>query len=88
MRQPAPAERVATSRGAVSSPLRLRAQREDELEQISLAILLDRGDRPAILLSPERRLLLLDLMTTAIIAVHRASVAGASKEDGDDDARE
>jgi hypothetical protein len=58
------------------------------VEQISLAILLDREDTPAIALQPEQRRRLLDLMAAAIIAVHRASDGDAGKEGGDDDTRE
>ena len=58
------------------------------MEQISLAILLDRGDQPAIALRPEQRRRLLDLMAAAIIAVHHGNVGDASKEGGDDDARD
>ena len=56
------------------------------MEQISLAILLEREDAPAIALRPEQRRRLRDLMAEAIIAVHRAGSAG--KEGSDDDVRE
>jgi hypothetical protein len=58
------------------------------LEQISLAILVERGDQPAISLRPEPRRSLLELMAAAIIAVHRASLGDASKEGGNGDVRE
>ena len=57
------------------------------MEQISLAIVLDRGDQPAIALMLEQRRMLLDLMAAAIMAVHRARQGDASEE-GYDDARE
>jgi hypothetical protein len=71
-----------------SSFARLNARREDALEQMSLTITLDRGGEPALSLRPEQRRRLMDLMATAIIAVHRASHADAREEGHDDDARE
>jgi hypothetical protein len=56
------------------------------LEQIRLAILLEREDAPAISLKAEQRRRLRDLMAEAIIAVHRAGSAG--EEGSDDDVRE
>jgi hypothetical protein len=55
---------------------------------MSLTITLDRGGEPALSLRPEQRRRLMDLMATAIIAVHRASHADAREEGHDDDARE
>ena len=85
-RPPPAAERRAASLTAVSSLPRLRARREDELEQIRLAILLEREDAPGISLKAEQRRRLRDLMAEAIIAVHRAGSAG--EEGSDDDVRE
>jgi hypothetical protein len=58
------------------------------LEQISMTILFDRGETPAIALRPEERRRLLDLMAAAIIVVHRRSEGHGGKEGNDDGARE
>jgi len=56
------------------------------LEQIRLAILIERQDAPALSLKDEQRRRLRDLMAEAIIAVHRAG--SACEEGSDDDGRE
>ena len=65
----------------------VNARREDELEQISLEIVLDRGDEATISLKPEQRRRLMDLMAAAILAVHRANHGLGSEEGDNDDAR-
>ena len=66
--------------------MRVNARREDELEQISLEIELDRGDEATISLKPEQRRRLIDLMAAAILAVHRTSHGNTNEEGDDDDA--
>jgi hypothetical protein len=66
---------------------RVDARRENDVEQITLAITIDPGEEPPIALGPEHRRRLVELMAAAIIAVHRTS-AKAREENDDDDACE
>lgn len=68
--------------------LRANAQMEDDVQQTTLAITLERESEHPIVPPLGQRRKLVELMAAAIIAVYRASAVDAREEDGDDDARE